>query len=278
MDEKTSNVDKKGVDEEFKCPVCFNLFLKPTLFECGHSFCLTCHYNLDKNTPSSTFSLPIYKCPLCRSASSVGWNDRPLNISLNKVCSKMYPEETNILKNLDAKCAALKKMLESKKTEPETIVYEDYTSINLSQTSSEAQRALSQKVYTKLMPAFLKAAKDGKSHLQISDRDLVSEIEICIIPLTKLLFENNNVYQISCTPEDCTVMFSKCSLQWGREFHNENHEEAQATVSPPPRTLYPLRGARRRRLRPEPREGTIDQIIMGDVRTLLGNHLRDSGV
>ncbi|XP_025192737.1 nuclear factor 7, brain-like [Melanaphis sacchari] len=44
-------------DEDFKCPVCFELFIVPSLLSCSHMFCEWC---IDKMLEKSD------KCPICR--------------------------------------------------------------------------------------------------------------------------------------------------------------------------------------------------------------------
>jgi hypothetical protein len=108
----------------------------------------------------------------------------------------------------------------------------------LSETANNAQSLLAARVHEKLMPIFSRAAISGKSYLSVTEKKLVTDIEVCIQPLSAKLFENNNVYKITCTPEECTVYFSQCSMRWGREFHNENHTSdvrlAPNTPPPPP--------------------------------------------
>jgi hypothetical protein len=267
------------ISDEFKCPICMNLYLKPTMFGCGHTFCLTCHYKLDKAVKAPTFTMPTFKCPLCRHSTITPWNERPPNIALNKACKHLYPNEYKMLTDLERKCEELtKKILDDEKPSDEDIEKrnEQLSTVNLSQLSAESQRALAERVYLKIMPMFFKVAAKGKSHITINDASLVADIEICIQPLKKKLFENNNVYKITCTPDECSVHFSKCSMRWGREYHNEDHihypaDGSEPHVSDGP-TTPPLPPPIRRRsiIRRDLRgESTIDRIIMNDLRSLV---------
>ena len=269
---------RKEIKDEFKCPICLGLYLKPTLFECGHTFCLTCHYNLDKNVETSTFSMPVFKCPLCRTTSTAPWNKRPLNVALDKVCASEYPNERKSLETLEEKCEELtKKLLEEGKIKPKENIVEIYKNANLSKMSCDAQTSLAEKVYAKILPTFVEAAQSGKSHIIIGEKNLVSEIEICILPLAKKLFDQNNVYKVTCTPEECTVMFSNTSRHWGRELNNDNYNNSDAadvnndnsdTVESRP-VFRRASDTWRRRRRPT----SIDRIILRDVRSILDETL-----
>ena len=280
--------EKQVIAEEFKCPICMNLYLKPTLFECGHTFCLTCHYKLDKNEDSPTFSLPSFRGPLCRHSTITPWSDRAPNIALDKACKHMYPKEYQALVELESKCEEISKKIVEEggkcDEEKEKERLENMSKLNLSQLSAESQRSLSERVYRKLMPMFFKVASKGKSHITITDPSLVSDIEICIQPLKKKLFENNNVYKITCTPEECSVYFSKCSMRWGREYHNEDHVHYPADGSEPqpvgsstpstPPIPSRRRASRNTVVRRDLRgESAIDRIIMNDLRSLVRSHI-----
>jgi hypothetical protein len=184
----------------------------------------------------------------------------------------MYPKEYQALVELESKCEELSKKIVEEggkcDEEKEKERLENLSKLNLSQLSAESQRSLSERVYRKLMPMFFK----------------VADIEICIQPLKKKLFENNNVYKITCTPEECSVYFSKCSMRWGREYHNEDHvhyptdgSEPQpvgpSTPSTPPipsRRRASRNSVVRRDLRGE---SAIDRIIMNDLRSFVRSHM-----
>ena len=224
------------IKEDFKCPICTSLYVKPAVFECGHTMCLSCHCKLDKSSVSPTFETPTFKCPLCRYPTTIPWNERPSNIALDKICKLMYPEEYTEIENIESKCADLSSRLK-KHVVKKVGISDELINLNLSETASKSQCQLAERVYEKLLPIFSRAASQGKSYMSVTEATLVSEIEICIQPLSKKLFENNNVYKLTCTPEECTVYFSKCSMLWGREFCNHNHAgsfDSTPPQSPPP--------------------------------------------
>jgi len=236
----SASKEQISIKDHFKCPVCAGLYVKPTMFECGHTMCLACHYKLDKSSPSPTFEVPQFKCPLCRYTTTVPWNKRSSNVVLDKICKIMYPEEYAELQKTEERCADLTKRLK-KHVIKKNGISEELKNLNLSETANNAQSQLANRVYEKLMPIFSKAATEGKSYVSVGEKKLVGDIEICIQPLTKKLFENNNVYKVTCTPEECTVYFSQCSMRWGREFRNDNHtgetvpDNLQTPPAPPGR-------------------------------------------
>ncbi|XP_031437243.1 zinc-binding protein A33-like [Clupea harengus] len=64
-------------EEDFTCPVCFEIFKDPVLLSCSHSVCKACLQHF-WDTKGST------ECPVCRGTSS---NDKPpLNLHLKNLC------------------------------------------------------------------------------------------------------------------------------------------------------------------------------------------------
>ena len=267
---RKSNEESPPIMEDMKCTVCTNLYRKPTFFECGHTFCLRCHYNIDKNTECKTFECPSFKCPICRQVTSIPWNLRPPNLALDTLCHTMYPSE---YKELEEKNIEQEADTEKKKTRI------NYSRIDLSQVAFDSQKRKSQKVYDQLMPLFFKECLEGKSFITITEEALVRDIEICIQPLTKLLFEKNNLYKINCTPKECSVYFSDTAMQWAREFLNENHTSQnhglEPTSPPPPPSARSIRNrfnttASRRRNVPSSSDDDLGaRILLGDIRSIV---------
>lgn len=202
--------------DSLKCPVCMDMFFTPTLFGCGHTLCLKCHYEIDKNTPSTTFDVPIYKCPLCRHTSIVPWNKRKLNITLAEICRTHAPEEYARLETA------------SPPPPPSPPGLTD-SSVNLSRLAADARKEKAKCLYDTLIPLMINAARDGKSFLIIKEKKTVRDIEICLQPLTKMLFRENNVYKLICSPEECTILFAMSAARWRREVINTTHTPAATT-------------------------------------------------
>ncbi|KAK2815166.1 hypothetical protein Q7C36_023432 [Tachysurus vachellii] len=63
-------------EEDFTCPVCFDVFKEPVLLSCGHSACTTC-VNQYWETKGHQ------ECPLCRKRST---RNPPINLALKNLC------------------------------------------------------------------------------------------------------------------------------------------------------------------------------------------------
>ena len=71
--------------ESITCPICKEDMMLPRVYECGHTICEPCMINtdkIDKEAVLNTFTVPEYKCPLCREKSIISWFLRPLNRAL----------------------------------------------------------------------------------------------------------------------------------------------------------------------------------------------------
>ena len=260
--------EEAPIMEELKCTVCTNLYRKPAFFECGHTFCLRCHYNIDHNTESGTFECPNFRCPICRHTTCIPWNLRPPNLALDTLCRTMYPFNYKELEGKD---------IEQEADDEKSKSRVDYSLIDLSQVAFDSQKRKAKKVYEQIMPIFFKECLEGKSFISINEEKLVEDIEICIQPLTKILFEKNNVYKITCTPKECTVYFSETAMQWAREFRNDNHTSqnhgVEPTSPPPPasrRLLTRLNSRRRRENASDANDNDIGaRILLGDIRNIV---------
>ena len=72
-------------EEDFTCPVCFEIFKDPVLLSCSHSVCKACLQQF-WDTKGST------ECPVCRGTSS---NDKPpLNLHLKNLCETFVQERS----------------------------------------------------------------------------------------------------------------------------------------------------------------------------------------
>ncbi|XP_031431862.1 E3 ubiquitin-protein ligase TRIM35-like [Clupea harengus] len=72
-------------EEDFTCPVCFDIFKDPVLLLCSHSFCKDCLQKFWREKKSK-------ECPVCRRQSSL--DDPPLNLSLRNLCESFLKEKS----------------------------------------------------------------------------------------------------------------------------------------------------------------------------------------
>ena len=255
-----SNLETSGLDSNLSCPICTNLFFKPTFFECGHTMCLLCHYNIDKNSESKTFELPIFRCPQCRLTSIVPWNKRPLNIALDRICAQKHPKEYQRL-------AGSEEQREAKHADadPPSPPGMEPQKVDLTKIALDSRKVIAKETYSKIFPLLLKAAHDGKTFVSVREKNILRSIEISLQPLSQMFFEFNNLHKIVCSPEECTLFLCKTTSKWKREITNTEHlidvthEPEVRPVADDPSTPPPP--TRRRRVmlrRPTVRDGTED--------------------
>ncbi|XP_042565057.1 E3 ubiquitin-protein ligase TRIM35-like [Clupea harengus] len=72
-------------EEDFTCPVCFDIFKDPVVLLCSHSFCKDCLQKFWREKKSK-------ECPVCRRQSSM--DNPPLNLSLRNLCESFLKEKS----------------------------------------------------------------------------------------------------------------------------------------------------------------------------------------
>ncbi|XP_042565572.1 E3 ubiquitin-protein ligase TRIM39-like isoform X2 [Clupea harengus] len=72
-------------EEDFTCPVCFEIFKDPVILSCSHSVCKACLQQF-WDTNGST------ECPVCRGRSS--YDKPPLNLHLKNLCETFVRERS----------------------------------------------------------------------------------------------------------------------------------------------------------------------------------------
>lgn len=75
----------KFSEDDFSCPVCFEIFKNPVLLQCGHSVCKLCLEQYWETKGSK-------ECPVCRKRSSL--SQLPINFALRNLC-ETYLRERN---------------------------------------------------------------------------------------------------------------------------------------------------------------------------------------
>ena len=75
---------------ELFCPICNDLFVYPRSYSCGHTLCEICMIKMDKidKENSDTTTISNHSCPLCRKTTIKTWFQRPINITIQSICSK----------------------------------------------------------------------------------------------------------------------------------------------------------------------------------------------
>lgn len=72
-------------EEDFSCPVCFEIFRDPVLMQCSHSACKVCLEQYWEAKGSR-------ECPVCRKRSSL--SQLPKNLALRNLCETFLLERS----------------------------------------------------------------------------------------------------------------------------------------------------------------------------------------
>ncbi|XP_062860937.1 tripartite motif containing 35-30 [Trichomycterus rosablanca] len=70
-------------EDDFSCPVCFDVFMEPVLLACSHSVCKGCLHTFWQQRGA-------LECPICRTVSSNP--DPPVNVVLRNMCEAVLRE------------------------------------------------------------------------------------------------------------------------------------------------------------------------------------------
>tara|TARA_B110000881_G_C18447839_1_gene449479 strand:+ start:109 stop:894 length:786 start_codon:yes stop_codon:yes gene_type:complete len=214
---------------------------------------MLCHTKNDEATHSPTFQLPVYKCPVCRIRTIIPANQRQLNVVVDKICIDLYPQEYKRL--LD--CSGVPPLTESISDDDVTTHWENESPLNLAAIASNAQDKLAIETYNTIVPLLIDAARKGKSFISIVDKDTVEQIEICIQPLSSLLFKKNNIFKITCTPNECSIKICKSSARWRRDRTNTRYETTNTDNLPTLPTLPTSHTSNSLNLETRPRPASV---------------------
>jgi hypothetical protein len=201
-------------DKDVTCPVCKEVFVFPRTYECGHTICELCMYEMDRrDCNADTHTASIHHCPVCRHATLRSWHSRPLSVILEKIASGHpdYPKRRV-------------EVLEERSKREGSIIYIP-KDIDLAYASHTARLKLSFSIYEVLIELLFKAARRGLSHLIIKDKTIVGDIEKVIDLLSVQLFAKHNVYKILVTRGECTIYIHRDAFSWRRQYENGRWED-----------------------------------------------------
>ena len=218
----TETKSEKDIDElvarttkidlsDLLCPICADVFVLPRTYDCGHTICETCMYEIDiRQLADDTHVAVIYKCPVCRDPTLKSWNNRPINFLLEQLASQ-HPDYDN----------RKKEVMERKKQRKSRLVAISDT-VDLAKTCYESRINLALDLYEIILEKLYIAAKDGKNHLIIKEKSIVSNIEKVGDILSYQLFSKHNVYRILTTRGECTIYLTRNAFLWKRNYENRN--------------------------------------------------------
>ena len=204
------------------CPVCRETFVHPFLFdECGHCLCQLCMVRLDleaaRNAPTAT--LPIFRCPECRSSTLLPWYRRKRNVALDFVLQRIEGhaercrETAEELEDLLIEEPQLTPNLEEDALKP---------GINLSTIAAVNNIRKTARFVRDIAPIVHRAAQDGLKRVTITAR--ARELYVFASDIAKALFKNG-IYSVSCTPREFTVnILPPAADTWESEFINPHFD------------------------------------------------------
>ena len=191
-----------------KCPVCRSVFVRPRMYECGHSICEACMVGIDEYTERYFSELPNYKCPCCRKETVVPWHRRPINQALESIC-QAYPE------------------YEARQQDAVPNDYETPKNIqatDLATMASTERRRIAKEQYQALLPTLYEAAKMGSPSVVISCRKTVDIVSRVIDLFSKHLFDNNKIHRVLVAKDELTIDLVRDTTVV-HEYVNPLHED-----------------------------------------------------
>ena len=201
-------------DKDVMCPVCKDVFVFPRTYECGHTVCELCMYEMDRRDCSvDAHTARIHHCPVCRHPTLKSWHKRPLSILIEKIASA-HPSYSK----------RKQEVLEERSIREGSIICIP-KNIDLADVANTARLKIALSLYDVLVERLYKAALRGLSYLVIRDTKIVRDIETVIDIISMQLFAKNNIYKIMVTRGECTIHIHKDAFTWRRSYENRNWED-----------------------------------------------------
>ena len=198
-------------DKDVMCPVCKDVFVFPRTYECGHTVCELCMYEMDRRDCSvDAHTARIHHCPVCRHPTLKSWHKRPLSILIEKIASA-HPSYSKRKQEV---------LAEREIREGSVICIPK--NIDLAAVSNTSRIKIALSLYDVLIERLYKASLRGLSYLVIRDKKIVREIETVIDIISTQLFAKNNIYKIMVTRGECTIHIHKDAFTWRRSYENRN--------------------------------------------------------
>ena len=206
-------------DKDVMCPVCKDVFVFPRTYECGHTVCELCMYEMDRRDCSvDAHTARIHHCPVCRHPTIRSWHNRPLSVLIEKIASNhpSYPKRKQ-------------EVLEERSNREGSIAYIP-TNIDLADTARTSRVKIALSLYDVLIERLYKAALRGLSYLVIREKKIVTNIEKVIDLLSAQLFVQHNIYKIMVTRGECTIHIHKDAFAWRRSYENRNYQDPDGVI------------------------------------------------
>jgi hypothetical protein len=167
----------------FNCPICTNIIIRPRLYDCGHSVCQNCMVHIDNETNKlyeNNTEAPLYKCPICRKTTHKPWFYRTRNLFLTDIVDKTFEND--------------EEYLERNKNHNHNPMNNIPENQNLSLLCRRARNLKLSELYDYIVPLIYEACLQGKEKITITDR--TPELHNYCKDLSTKLFDNYGIYKI----------------------------------------------------------------------------------
>jgi len=207
------------MSEPPKCPVCRSIYVRPRMYECGHSICETCMHGTDQYTERYFNELPNYRCPVCRQESITPWYRRPLNQTLDSICQGFpeYDSRQSEIDDLDSFDKSLTK-------------FED--DVDIAKMAQTERKRIARKHYEDILPILVEAAQEGSSSLKITCKDKVRSISRVFDLFSRYLFRHK-IYRVVCAHDEIIVSILRQQVQVSNEYTNPELRPTSPPAPPP---------------------------------------------
>jgi hypothetical protein len=205
-------------DDCLLCPICKDLLIIPRLYSCGHNVCEECMLTTDKVLEEeSNYSIPLYRCPICREETLQKWYDRPVNNTLIDVLCKISSEYQ--IRHNNHKKRQISDIPE-KKFPP---------NVNIAYISQRIREYKAEALYNQIIPILYRAAIDGKSYVTITTG--AHDISVVADILAKKLIERNGIYKFTSVHRECQIELVPSERTYRCEFDNPNYNTTDSIIS-----------------------------------------------
>ena len=223
------------------CPVCQCIFVNPKIYHCGHSVCEVCMFRIDlaATEESQLNTLPLFRCPVCRSACHESTKSRSYNHSLNEIIliqnkncteyqnriSEVEQEKMEIMQDVDEECIDVDLMLRIGVKRN----CENNNRLNLADISKAIRERRAQSLFTTILKSVKEAAGRGAMRLIVTTR--ARELSEMAKEISQLLF-SYGIHSVNAHPREFSIniLNEEIATRYnaytnGGEYINENYVE-----------------------------------------------------
>lgn len=217
------------------------MLVTPRIYEnCGHTLCELCMLRTDMVAveDSAPNTLPLFRCPVCRSASFMTCHDRPINHTVASMLESLpgHPERVKQVNDeldefMEERADELAGYCGLPCRENEEDAYTDQSLNKLCTVAKHVRKHKARALFQKVLPAIKKAAYNGQSRLYINSRTReLAEMASEIVPM----LYTYGVHSVVASPREFVVNILKNDrITWTGEYINPNYTEPTSPPSQP---------------------------------------------